>query len=412
LCAATQGCGSESAEEKASGTNQLEIFSWWVSGSETDALAKMLEVYAEDHPKVEVINAAAIAADDAKEELQKRMTDGFPPDTFQANAGLDMLRWVSSERATNTSSALEPLGDLAQSGGWQSVVPSAVFDRVSFQGEVYAVPVNVHRLNCLFYNTKVFSDAGLTPPTNVAEFVTVSQALEAQGVTPLALGSNFPWTVGLLVWENLIPGVLGPQYYDDYLSGKKSADNAEIRQAFESIGPIFDYTNADAQTLTWDQATAMVADGSAAMTFMGDWAKGEFTKKGLQPGTDFGMVPWGTDTFVFVSDTFVLPIGAVNRQNARDLLTAMGSVAGQDAFNPVKGSIPARTDIDESRYDSISKQSIADFKSSATSLIPARSMFVPATFDNPVDEALGAFVVDRNVDNLMITISNHYDTLK
>ncbi len=72
--------------------------------------------------------------------------------------------------------------------------------------------------------------------------------------------------------------------------------------------------------------------------------------------------------------------------------------------------IPARTDVDVGGYDSMAKQFIADFKSD--SLFPARSMFVPTAFGDPVDVALGVFVGDKNVDNLVQTLKNNYDALK
>jgi glucose/mannose transport system substrate-binding protein len=45
------------------------------------------------------------------------------------------------------------------------------------------------------------------------------------------------------------------------------------------------YTNADASTLSWDQATQLVIDGDAAFNIMGDWAAGYFGAQGLEPGS-------------------------------------------------------------------------------------------------------------------------------
>ena len=43
--------------------------------------------------------------------------------------------------------------------------PQQLLDMVSYNGEIYSVPSNVHRGNVLFYNKKVFTDNGLTAPT-------------------------------------------------------------------------------------------------------------------------------------------------------------------------------------------------------------------------------------------------------
>jgi glucose/mannose transport system substrate-binding protein len=44
-------------------------------------------------------------------------------------------------------------------------------------------------------------------------------------------------------------------------------------------------------------------------------------------------------------------LGVKNRENALNWLRVCGSQEGQDAFNPIKGSIPARIDGDVSLYD-------------------------------------------------------------
>ncbi len=46
-----------------------------------------------------------------------------------------------------------------------------------------------------------------------------------------------------------------------------------------------------------------------------------------------------------LSDSFGLPKNAPNRENVIKWLTLCASQEGQDAFNPIKGSIPARIDV-------------------------------------------------------------------
>jgi glucose/mannose transport system substrate-binding protein len=87
----------------------------------------------------------------------------------------------------------------------------------------------------------------------------------------------------------------------------------------------------------------------------------------------------------------------------------MGSLGGQNAFNPVKGSISPRTDVDKTPYDPLSQATIDAFKTAT--LVPANSAIVPAAFTNPVNMALGTFINDQNVDNMILAIKNYYDTL-
>jgi glucose/mannose transport system substrate-binding protein len=128
---------------------------------------------------------------------------------------------------------------------------------------------------------------------------------------------------------------------------------------------MMEFVNDDHAALSWDQAAQLVADGDAAMTIMGDWAQGYFTSIGLKVNEDYGWAPSpGTGgAFMMLSDSFGLPQGAPNRDNAVAWLTVAGSQEGQDAFNPLKGSIPARTDGDRTLYDAYLQAAMDDFAS-------------------------------------------------
>ena len=106
-----------------------------------------------------------------------------------------------------------------------------------------------------------------------------------------------------------------------------------------------------------------VLDGKAAMTIMGDWAHGFALSKGKKVNVDYGWAPSpGTEgSFIWLSDSFGLAKGAPDAEQAKAWLAICGSKDGQDAFNPKKGSIPARTDADVSKYDDYLKAAIKDF---------------------------------------------------
>ena len=124
----------------------------------------------------------------------------------------------------------------------------------------------------------------------------------------------------------------------------------------------------------------------------------------------------GTDgTFVFTTDTFGLPRGVRNRAGALELLGVFGSLAGQDTFNPLKGSIPARKDASRDAYDIMAQRNIDDFRRVAadpTRLVPATAMLAPPEFIDALDAALATFVVDGNASTFLHTLDNWYDLLR
>jgi glucose/mannose transport system substrate-binding protein len=114
----------------------------------------------------------------------------------------------------------------------------------------------------------------------------------------------------------------------------------------------------------WNLASAMVINGEAGMQFMGDWAKGEFLKAGKVPGTDFVCIrfPGTQGAVTFNSDQFAMfnVQGDDKLAAQKAMASAIESPKFQSAFNVVKGSVPARTDVPDSDFDDCGKKGIAD----------------------------------------------------
>jgi glucose/mannose transport system substrate-binding protein len=384
----------------------MEILSWWVQRGETDALRALLGVYERWHPHH--ISVASTAFDGnrlARAELSSRMVHGRPPDTFQVNGGNDLLSWV---RRTATGEQMSSIDFLFASEGWERVFPSDLLELVSDRGRPYAVPLNVHRTNSLFYNVRVLREAGLTPPSTLAELYASARVLRDRGVIPLAMGYRSPWTLTLLTFEAVLVGEAGTDYYRDFFAGRRSADDPELRSVLDHVTRLLDLTNDDAANLDWDGALDLVRGGRAAMTMMGDWAKGYLSNAGCRAGEDFGQAPSPgcARAFVFATDVFGLPKRAGHPADAIELLKVFGSREGQDAFNQLKGSIPARVDVDESAYDALARASMRDFRDGTR--VPSLTSIVPAGFSRALDAAMGAFARDRDPEVVIAAIRANY----
>ena len=178
-------------------------------------------------------------------------------------------------------------------------------------------------------------------------------------------------------------------------------DAPEVKQAIGYFGKMQDYLNADHSALSWDQAVQELMEGKVAFTSMGDWADGEFIKAGLKENEDFGWVNHpGTDgSFVIVADGFTLAKGAPHKEAAMAWLKTIGSKEAQETFNPLKGSIPVRTDVDKSKFDGYHQWSMAEF--AKDQLVPScvHGEAAPAAFQEALNAAVTAFMTDRNTDN-------------
>jgi glucose/mannose transport system substrate-binding protein len=106
----------------------------------------------------------------------------------------------------------------------------------------------------------------------------------------------------------------------------------------------------------------MVINGEAGMQMMGDWAKGEFLRADMTPGEDFVCIrfPGTQGAVTFNSDQFVMFDVAEGGAAQQAMAAAVMNPTFQSAFNVVKGSVPARTDVPNTAFDDCGKKGMAD----------------------------------------------------
>jgi glucose/mannose transport system substrate-binding protein len=389
-----EGEDEAEGEGEAVGDNAVEVFSWWTAGGEAEGLDALVEVFNEQYgDQYEFVNAAVAggAGTNARAVLASRLSAGDAPSSWQGHAGQELIgTYVVADQ-------LEPLNFLFEQEGWLDVLPDAIIPQISSDGNIYSVPVNIHRANVMWYVPEQLEGFGVDVPTTWDEFFTVADELEAQGVTPLAMGEQ--WTT-LHLFETVLLGTMDLDTYNGLWDGTTDWSGPEVAEAIEVFGRALEYTNTDSSTLSWDQAAQLVIDGDAAFTIMGDWAAGFFTAQGLEPGADdgYGWAPVpGTDgTFQWLSDSFVLPKDAANRDGAIAFLTVAGSQEGQDAFNPVKGSIPARTDGDRSLYDDYLLSAMDDWESDEVTGSLTHGTVASDAFKAEIESAMGLYLTDQD----------------
>jgi glucose/mannose transport system substrate-binding protein len=254
----------------------LEIFTWWSGAGELDALSALAALYESEHPTVSVVVSSDYSI------LTDRLIHGTPPDSFQTHIGQELVEtWVKP-------GYLEPIDLLWQEEDWLDKFPSELINMASYQGQVYAVPIDIHRGNVLWCNKDIFATHGLTVPTTIQEFFTVASQLQAAGIVPLALGDKYSWPATHL-FETVLLGVLGPEGYNDLWTGELGFTEPNVKQAIETFGQITDYVNPNHSALDWGDAGQLLIQGEAAMLIMGDWMDGYFRANGWQP--DMGASP-------------------------------------------------------------------------------------------------------------------------
>jgi len=326
--------------EKPSG--KLEIFSWWTAGGEAEGLNAIIDVYKGLYPDVDVVNAtvAGGAGTNAKAVLATRLQGGNPPDSFQVHAGLEVEKYSPTQYLVPLDDMLDP-----------AVYPADLLSMLKYEDHYWSIPVNIHRSNVLWYNKTVLKDAGIEAPKTMDEFLSDLELLKGKGYIPMTMGTKEGWEAAH-VFEGFLLSFLGPDDYIGLWKGTTAWTDPRVTSALEAFKKMMTYVNTDNAALTWDGAAQYLTSNKAAFLIMGDWTAGWFASQNF---TDFGSVATpGTDkVFIALSDSFALPKGAPNEAAAKSWLEVVGSKAGQEAFNPKKGSICARTDCDDAAFKAV-----------------------------------------------------------
>lgn len=372
---------------------ELEIFSWW-AGDEGPALEALIDKFTEMYPDVTVNNATVTGGSgvNARAVLKTRMLGGDPPDSFQVHAGWELIgTWVVAER-------MEDLSFLFEEEGWLDKYPQGLIDLLSYDGGIWSVPVNIHRSNVMWYVPANLEEWGIAAPDSWDAFLEVCPTIQEAGVTPLVVGEN--WTVNHL-WESVALAELGVEGWNGLWAGEKAWTDDDVVAMWDKFGAILDCSNidVDAASLSWQQATDQVINGEAAFNVMGDWAAGYMvTTLGLVPGEGFGWAASpGTDgVFMMLSDSFGLPQNIKNSDAAVAWLKLLGSVEGQDIFNPLKGSIAAHLDSDLSLYNDYLQSAAADWGSNEVVGSLAHGAVAPETFSSEFATVMELFLNSRN----------------
>jgi glucose/mannose transport system substrate-binding protein len=396
--------GAQEAADRRVAEQKLTFIHWWTSPSEAAALGALVTLFKQKYPDVGVAPVVSPTGGNLRSlfpMIKRLQLEKKTPDAVQMFAGYAAEIFVKDD-------LLSPLDDLWAKDNLESVIPPVIRELSRFNGHYYSVPVNVHRTNLIWYNKALLDKYSIDPDTLTTweAFFAAADTLRAGGVkTPIQMGVTWTQTAA---FEGIVASG-GIAAYQDWINGKMaSPDDPRLIKAFVTIDKYMSYSNKDRDETQWDVAIRRVMSGDGAFCLMGDWADGEFRAAHLKYGKDYGalVIPGTKGIFGLGVDTFMRPRGIVDPTNANRWLSLVASREGQDAFNLEKGSIPARTDTDLTRYDPYQRQAISELKA-ARHLYPSISSAVPEAFKAQVGGVLNVLVIDHDAEKAARTMAAH-----
>ncbi len=342
----------------ARAADSVEVLHWWTSGGEAAGLAVLKKTLADQGVEWKDAPVAGGGGSGAMTTLKARMTAGNPPTASQM-LGYAILDWAEA-------GALADLTPIAVANHWDSAIPKAIQKFATYEGKWIAAPVNVHSTNWIWVSKSAMDKVGLPAPTDWDSLIKVMDKAKSLGIIPLAQGGQ-AWQEATM-FDSVVLTTGGADLYKKAMIDldEGALKSPAMHTAFERMAKLRTYVDPNFPGRDWNLATSMVIKGEALLQVMGDWAKGEFINAKKEPGKDFlcfrfpgtqGVVTFNADQFVFFKHGSA-PLDAGATKMATDIETA----SFQSAFNVIKGSAPARTDVPDTAFDACGKKAMADLK--------------------------------------------------
>ena len=364
---------------------KAEVIHWWTSGGESAAV----KVFADQFTKAGGvwIDSAVAGGVNARTAAINRTVGGNPPTAMQFNTGKQFDELVEGN-------LLSDVETVANENKWRGFMPEAIVKATTRNGKMYAVPVNIHGQNWLFYNKAVLEKVGAAEPTNWTDVFAALDKVKAAGLIPLAFS-------GVKVWErNLFNAVLvgqGGAAMFEGIYGKRDATLAmsqQFKAVAETYAKLRGYVDSGSPGRNWNDATTLVVQGKAGMQVMGDWAKGEFVAAGQTAGKEYGCTVLsnkGTG-YVMGGDVFAFPKLKDPAQVRAQLALAkiMLEPETQIKFAQKKGSIPVRLDLDSSSLD-VCAQKAMKWLADKSQQVPSQEMLSPPALTGAMEDAISQY---------------------
>lgn len=344
-----------------------ELWHYWLSGGEKDALNALMAAAREACPDATFTERGIPgAAAEMTRQLGSSFMGNDPPEIFQSGIGWALKQWVEADRLMN-------LDEIWKNVNGDKVFAKGLKSSITFDGHVYAIPLNMHVASHIFYNKHIFDKYNLTPPKTWNEYKKLSSFLRSKGIEPLAAQS------GAFIGYQYYPAMvaeLGPEKCLALVNGELAFTDPKIKASFKLYRDTMVASYMKGWSgYGWAEAANQVLQGKAAMYLMGDWLVALFEQRGWKYGVDYDFFPAPGMQKVIITQTDCLaaPKGAKDWAGAQKFLTAAAGVKVQSAFNKYKGSVAANLTVPSDVYG----PAIAKTHARITQVVDAGGVVMP-----------------------------------
>ncbi|MFJ6216376.1 ABC transporter substrate-binding protein [Streptomyces sp. NPDC092296] len=162
--------------------------------------------------------------------LGTKVQGGAPPDVaFLPQVGV-LQQFAKAGWLKPVSAEVDATLTANYGKGWK--------DLGAYGGKQYGVYFKAANKSTVWYNTKVFADAGVSEPKTWADFLGTAQTISDSGTPAVSIGGADGWT--LTDWfENVYLSQGGPELYDKLAKHQIKWTDPSVAKALTTLGQLF-----------------------------------------------------------------------------------------------------------------------------------------------------------------------------
>lgn len=327
------GCGGSGSSSDGEGSgDQVEITlaGWGGNPSETKLLREALDSFEEKHPNIKVKHE--VISDQYMDVIKTRLIGNEAPDVFYLDA--------FEAPALIETGVLEPLDDYVTDEFDVDDFEKPLLEAFQKDGKTYGFPKDYSTL-ALFYNKKMFEEAGVEVPTTWEEMREASKALTKDGVVGLGVA----------------PELARMYYIAESLGGEVVKDgkaNFADKKVVDALQPIIDQRNVDKTAAQPSDVGAnwggeMFGQEKAAMVIEGNWAIPflEDTFPSVEYGTAEIPTINGEKGTMAYTVSYVMNAASEKKEASWELIEYLTGPEGMEIWTSKGYALPTRKSVAE-----------------------------------------------------------------
>lgn len=247
---------------------KLEVWHIQTSGDLPVLKEESAKRFIKDNPGYDV-NIEAMQNDAYKTKIKIALGANTAPDVLFTWSGGPMIDYIKADKLVDLTPYMEKnnYADRFLEGG---------INQASYEGKIWAVPIENTVAAMIFYNKDLFDKNGWTVPKTISELETLADKMLAKGIKPFALANKTKWT-GSMYYMYLVDRIGGREVFDNAanrVNGGSFANETFIKAGKKIVEWVDKgYFNEGFNGLDEDtgQSRTLMYTEKAAMQLIGSW---------------------------------------------------------------------------------------------------------------------------------------------